>query len=172
MSDGSLSQEEIDALLQGTDDIISDIAKPEMESSGAGGESTISQNILSSFGNSLGLAATNQAEAFGAMVGKSVAITAPKVEVISLKNLQGQLQNDIVEVKMDYDTGVMGEHSYIADINTAKTRFRSHDGTGRRRFDRCIIKRVKRSNEYIVRKCIDNYRQQGKKRNKNSSSSS
>ena len=118
MSDGSLSQEEIDALLQGTDDIISDIGKPEAEA--VSGESTLSQNVLSSFKNLLGQAATNQAEAFGAMVGKSVAITAPKVEVVNLKNLSGQLQDEIVEVKMDYDTGVMGEHSYITDLNTAK----------------------------------------------------
>ena len=120
MSDGSLSQDEIDALLQGTDDIVSDSGGDIMSGFGGGSSGSLSQNIISSFQNLLASAANNEGEALGAMVGKTVVISSPSVEVIQLADLKNQLPDDIVEVKMDYDTGVMGEHSYLLDVDTAK----------------------------------------------------
>ena len=120
MSDGSLSQDEIDALLQGTDDIVSDSGGDIMSGFGAGSTGSLSPNVISSFQNLLASAANNEGEALGAMVGKTVVISSPSVEVIQLSDLTNQLPDDIVEVKMDYDTGVMGEHSYVIDVETAK----------------------------------------------------
>ena len=121
MSDGSLSQDEIDALLQGTDDIVSDSGMNAAPSSiGMSTGSSLSSVEISTFQNLLNSAASNAGEALGAMVGKTVNLANPRIEVVQLSGLQSQLPDEIVEVKMDYDTGVTGEHGYILNIDTAK----------------------------------------------------
>jgi flagellar motor switch protein FliN/FliY len=54
------------------------------------------------------------------MVGKTVVISNPLIEVNSLSDIKNKLPKELVEIKMDFDTGVIGDHSYIIDINTAK----------------------------------------------------
>ena len=77
MSDGSLSQDEIDALLQGTDDIISDAGMNAPPSSvGIAGEGSLSSAEVSAFQDILNSAANNEGEALGAMVGKTVTHSA------------------------------------------------------------------------------------------------
>jgi flagellar motor switch protein FliN/FliY len=123
MSDGSLSQDEIDALLQGTDDLATDAgfeAMSQPSGSKAGGASLLSQAEISTLQNILSSAANNEGEALGAMVGKTVSLTNPRIEVLQLNDLKNQLPGQIVEVKMNYEIGLSGEHSYILDINTAQ----------------------------------------------------
>jgi len=121
MSDGSLSQDEIDALLQGTDDIGFDSSMNATPSSiGMTSGGALSQAEISTFQNLLKSAANNEGEALGAMVGKNVSLSNPKIEIVQVSDLQNQLPDDIVEVKMDYDTGLAGEHNFFIDIETAK----------------------------------------------------
>lgn len=120
MSDGSLSQDEIDALLQGTDDIVSDAGFTDAMQGDSIATASLSQNVISAFTDLLKIAANNEGEALGAMVGKSVSISNPVIDVDSLSDIKNKLPDDIVEIKMDFDTGMIGDHSYIIDIDTAK----------------------------------------------------
>ncbi len=122
MSDGSLSQDEIDALLQGTDDLSTDTGFDTMSqpSGSKGGGSRLSQEVISSLQNILSSAANNEGEALGAMVGKTVSLANPRIEIVQINDLKNQLPGQVVEVKMDYEVGLSGEHSYILDTDTAR----------------------------------------------------
>ncbi len=117
MSDGSLSQDEIDALLQGTDDSSFDLGG--MEETGAD-DGVLSQVELKSLLDLINFATTNVGDALGAMVEKKITITNPKIEVIKSASLQNQLHDEVVEVKMDFEDGVVGEHYYIVEKETAE----------------------------------------------------
>jgi len=39
---------------------------------------------------------------------------------VSLSDLQNQLEPEVVEVKMDFESGASGEHSYVLDVNAAQ----------------------------------------------------
>jgi flagellar motor switch protein FliN/FliY len=54
------------------------------------------------------------------MVSKSVMISNPKVDVKSLSDIIKELPSNFVEIKMNFETGTKGDHSYIIDIDTAK----------------------------------------------------
>lgn len=112
MSDGSLSQDEIDALLQGTEDISIDSSF----SMPAGGKSLLSQNEIMAFTDLLNSAIVNVGGALGAMISKNVRLSNPVIEVVTPSDIKREIPDNIVEVKMDYDTGVMGEHEYILDL--------------------------------------------------------
>lgn len=118
MSDGSLSQDEIDALLQGSDD-----SSLEVGSAGGMGmqsDSPLQQNEVNAFHDLLNSTSNNAAEALGILVSKQVKLTNPRIEIVNAEDVGKQLPADFVEIKMDYDTGIIGEHEYILDINTAK----------------------------------------------------
>ena len=119
MSDGSLSQDEIDALLQGTDDV--DTMTGGLMGGGDLVESPLSQAEHSSFLDLMNSASGNIGGALGAMVGRSVSLSNPRLEVVSPDDLQNQLSNEVVEIKMDFESGATGEHSYIIEVDTAKT---------------------------------------------------
>jgi len=117
MSDGSLSQDEIDALLQGTDDV-------ETVGTGMGmgdSDSPLSESEHSAFLDLVNSASGNIGGALGAMIGRSVTLSNPRLEILSLADLQNQVSDDVVEVKMDFEKGSVGEHSYIVDEESAKT---------------------------------------------------
>ncbi|HPO50042.1 MAG TPA: flagellar motor switch phosphatase FliY [Spirochaetota bacterium] len=116
MSDGSLSQDEIDALLQGTDDV------DPMSGFDAGdiGDSPLSQSERNSFLDLVNSASTNIGGALGAMIGRTVTLSNPRLEIVTLSDLQNQLEQEIVEVKMDFESGASGEHSYVIDVEAAQ----------------------------------------------------
>jgi flagellar motor switch protein FliN len=118
MSDGSLSQDEIDALLQGTDDV--DSLGGGMSGAQDSASDLLSQAEHSSFLDLINSASENVGGALGAMIGRGVTLSNPRLEIINLADLQNQLSDDIVEIKMDFEKGTVGEHSYIVDEDTAK----------------------------------------------------
>jgi len=121
MSDGSLSQDEIDALLQGTDDVGTDTGLSGTSSTmSLQGDSALSQNEINAFQELLNSCANNVGEALGAMVSKTVKLSNPRIEIVNLNDLKSQIPDEIVEIKMDYDTGAFGEHEYILETSLAK----------------------------------------------------
>jgi flagellar motor switch protein FliN/FliY len=115
MSDGSLSQDEIDALLQGTDDIVDTSAGAPPSGGVMTGEGPLSGAEVSAFQDLLNTASSNEGEALGVMVQRTVTLSNPRIEVVSFSDLQSSLPGEVVEVKMDYDAGVTGEHLYCID---------------------------------------------------------
>lgn len=117
MSDGSLSQDEIDALLQGTEDISTESFTPPV--GGKKGDMLLSQNETMALQELLTSASVNVGGALGAMVSKNVKLYNPSIETATASDLKRQIPDNIVEVKMDYDSGLSGEHEYIIDTQLA-----------------------------------------------------
>ena len=117
MSDGALSQDEIDALLQGTDDSSFDLDAGGVDSLDDGG--SLSQPEIKALQDLINNATANVGDALGAMVEKKITITNPRIEVINSVSLANQLPDQVVEVKMDYEEGIKGEHSYLITTETA-----------------------------------------------------
>jgi flagellar motor switch protein FliN len=108
MSDGSLSQDEIDALLQGGG----------MDFGGSGGSpggggSTLSSQERNRFAAILEDVTGSQAANLSGMIDESVDLQAPKVELVSPEEVIRGLPDTLVEVKIDYSDGISGEHSYL-----------------------------------------------------------
>ena len=112
MSDGSLSQDEIDALLQETDSLEIDTAM------GGGGE-PLSEQEKEQFLNILNEVAESQASNLNILIRKNVNLGKPVLELKSRDELAGELAEEVVEVKLDFSDGVKGEHSYLLTLESA-----------------------------------------------------
>ncbi len=106
MSDGSLSQDEIDALLQGTDNI-------EMEPTGGATAAPFSDAEKNTFQSILDEVAESQGSNLSILTGKTVTLGKPEISVSTRDQLIGELADNVVEVKIDFTEGVLGDHSYI-----------------------------------------------------------
>jgi flagellar motor switch protein FliN/FliY len=115
MSDGSLSQDEIDALLQGSDTIElgSDI------DAGPGEVETLSDQEISALRAVLTSAVDSQSSNISMLAGQKISIKKPKVAIKTKDKLVGDLPNDVVEIRADFREGVSGEHSTLLDEKTA-----------------------------------------------------
>jgi len=113
MSDGSLSQDEIDALLQGTDGV--DFG----ESSGGGSGSDISENERSSLEGIVQESSSSQASNLSMLVGKSVSIDNPTVETSNKESFLQDMPEELVEIKLDFSEGISGDHLFIMTSETA-----------------------------------------------------
>ncbi len=115
MSDGSLSQDEIDALLQGGD--IGSASTPSAGGSSAG----LSRQEISEFAAIISELLPSQAQNLSNMVGDSVDMTKPTVEVMSLDDLIAGLSDDIVEVNLNFQDQISGNHAYMIGPEAAVT---------------------------------------------------
>ncbi|MCK5248598.1 MAG: flagellar motor switch phosphatase FliY [Spirochaetaceae bacterium] len=105
MSDGSLSQDEIDALLMGE-------APSEVPGIPAGNEdlSEAEKNvILELFGEVTG---SQSATLSGIMV-KSVTVGAPHLDISGREQFLSELPDEVVEIKIDFKSGLAGTHLYV-----------------------------------------------------------
>jgi len=114
MSDGSLSQDEIDALLQGTDTI-------EMDTGAGAGPSPLSDAEKNSFLEMLRGVTESQGSNLSILTGKTVTIGDPSVKVRTPAEITGGQPEDVVDVRLDLTDGVQGEHSYIVPASLAGT---------------------------------------------------
>ena len=105
MSDGSLSQDEIDALLQGS--------SMDFEEAPAVDESGLSAKAKMDFTSFLNNTVASKEANLGGMVGESLSLKPPSVEVLKSSDLSAGFDGSIVEIKMDYSEGLIGSHSYI-----------------------------------------------------------
>ena len=112
MSDGSLSQDEIDALLQGTDTI-------EMESAGGPAASPLSEPERASFQELLRGVTESQGSNLSILTGKTVTIGDPVVKVRTPTDLAADAPEDLVDVRVDLTDGIRGEHSYLLSREAA-----------------------------------------------------
>ena len=95
MSEGFLSQEEIDALLRG--DSISSPTVADL--------SDIEKDALGEIGNiSMGSAATT----LSVLLGRRVSITTPRVSVTSMEEIKGQYPLPYVVIEVGYTQGILG----------------------------------------------------------------
>ena len=112
MSDGSLSQDEIDALLLGGSVDSSDAGAPQAGMSLSASEESALKSLLQS-------ASESQSGTLSGMMGKTVTVGSPVLVVVDKETLQGSLEDEIVEIKIDYKEGVSGPHFYY--LSTSDT---------------------------------------------------
>jgi flagellar motor switch protein FliN/FliY len=113
MSDGALSQAEIDALLGGVD-------SSSLGGSSGGGsapktnaESKALQDLLEGITPVL-------SSNFSMMTGVSVTVSGPKVEIFDRDGFLSKLPDTATSVKADFTAGFPGEHVYLINEDTAK----------------------------------------------------
>jgi flagellar motor switch protein FliN/FliY len=118
MSDGSLSQDEIDALLQGSS---MDFGGQDSSSSGGGGEAGLSDQEKQQFAQIVGKIVQSQGSNLSGMIGETVTLQTPSIEVAPSENAGQGLPESMVEVKIDYSEGLSGFHSYLLPNDAATT---------------------------------------------------
>lgn len=110
MSNGFLSQEEIDSLLNGNNIDNNNETKT---------EETLSDNekdLLGEIGNiSMGSAST----ALSTIISQQVNITTPVVSVTTLGNLKNEFEAPNIALKVKYTSGIMGENLLVMKVNDA-----------------------------------------------------
>lgn len=117
MSDGSLSQDEIDALLQGSS---IDLGGQD-SSSGGGGGAGLTEQEKKQFSGILGDITQSQASNLSGMIGESVTIESPKIEAGEASQMKEGLPEKVVEIKIDYSEGLSGFHSFLLPEDVATT---------------------------------------------------
>lgn len=105
MSDGSLSQDEIDALLMGD-------APAEMPafSNGNGNLSDAEKNVILGL---LGEVTGSQSATLSGIMVKSVTVGAPLLTTSGREQFLSELPDEVVEIKIDYKSGLAGSHMYV-----------------------------------------------------------
>ncbi len=114
MSDGSLSQDEIDALLQGTDAI-------EMDTSAGMAAPPLSEAERATLQDFLRGITESQGSNLSILTGKTVTIGDPVVKLKSAQELAGAGGEEVVDVRVNLTDGLVGEHSYVLTRDCAST---------------------------------------------------
>lgn len=121
MGDGSLSQDEIDALLQGADDMLSPGA-PAPAMPAAGGGSGLPPHVQGSIQNIINGSIGAVAPALsGYLGGKTLTISNAMVQGKSGGQIRSELGGSFVQVMMDYTGAVNGRNVVIYSKNDAGT---------------------------------------------------
>ena len=107
MSDGSLSQDEIDALLQGSGGFDLGDAPAAVDDIPAAGPD------ISAIESFIGGLLDSHTSSLTGLVGKNVTISQPTVEVISNGGFVASLPPQIVQIILNFSGGASGDHSFI-----------------------------------------------------------
>ena len=111
MGDGSLSQDEIDALLQGADDMLAPAAPAPVMDMGMGGAS---QGDFGAVKDTLtGILPTVASSLVGFLSGKNITISNPVVESKSIDQVRGELAGQFVQIMVDYNGAVTGRNLVV-----------------------------------------------------------
>ncbi|MDC7125698.1 MAG: flagellar motor switch phosphatase FliY [Spirochaetales bacterium] len=119
MSDGSLSQDEIDALLQGGD--MDGLMSTPAPAPAGGGSSALSDSEINDFKNIISELLPVQAQNLSNMVGDSVDMKEPSVEVVNRDSFVNALAEDVVEIVLNFQDQLSGSHSYVIGPEAATT---------------------------------------------------
>ncbi|PRR85235.1 flagellar motor switch phosphatase FliY [Clostridium luticellarii] len=114
---GFLSQEEIDALLNGGEDKKEKTdPSSEMNSQGAAELSDVQKDLLGEIGNiSMGSAST----ALSTIINQQVNITTPVVTVTTLKKLKDEFEVPNIALEVQYTRGIVGENLLVMKVMDA-----------------------------------------------------
>ena len=115
MSDGSLSQAEIDALLMG-----SEMGSPIEDEASSSSIEGLSPFEIAKFESIMNEILQTQARKLSKMVGDTVEMQNASIDVVSRKEFVSSLDKNIVEARLNFQDQISGNHSYIIDIESAK----------------------------------------------------
>jgi flagellar motor switch protein FliN/FliY len=115
MSDGSLSQEEIDALLQGADDLSASLITE--EPAAVAGLSEDERNEFRALAEEI---AQSMGMTLSTITGKSAEISDPQVDILTKDAFIPELKGQPVQITADYTGGSPGKHTYVISEEAAK----------------------------------------------------
>jgi flagellar motor switch protein FliN/FliY len=118
MSDGALSQDEIDALLAGVDS--SSMGGPVPQAAPAAVAQGSSEEERRALQNFLSSTVDAQSSNLSMMTGGSVSLKGPQVVFCPRENFLTQLPDTVTVVKADFSSGFPGEHLFILPEATAR----------------------------------------------------
>lgn len=120
MGDGSLSQDEIDALLSGTDDMISPSAAAAPPSQGAESSGSFSageKNVIRDTVSSIISAAAPTLS--GMLSGKDISISNPVIDIKNQDQLRADFPDQYVQVSLDFSGGLAGKNLLVFNQSDA-----------------------------------------------------
>lgn len=113
MSDGALSQDEIDSLLAGLDPSAGGSPSPK---SSAG---SLSATDLQSFNSILAELSDTHAQTVSMMTSQDCTFSAPKTDLTTRDGMLPSLPDEILAVKIDMVGGIPGDHLFLVPKDTA-----------------------------------------------------
>jgi flagellar motor switch protein FliN/FliY len=116
MSDGALSQDEIDALLAGVDSSALGSPTPAPAATAMAGSDDERKAIQGFLAGTIDAQSSN----LSMLTGKDVSFRGPNVVPMSRDDLLAQLPETVTAVKADFNSGFPGEHCFIMGEDTAK----------------------------------------------------
>ncbi|MDR1307280.1 MAG: flagellar motor switch protein FliN [Treponema sp.] len=116
MSDGALSQDEIDALLAGVDSQALGSPVPAPAAAAPGGSEDERKAVQGFLAGTVDAQSSN----LSMMTGRDVSFRGPNVVPMGRDDLLQQLPDMVTAVKVDFNSGFPGEHSFLFPEDTAK----------------------------------------------------
>lgn len=122
MSDGSLSQDEIEALLQGADDVIPDGGGAASVASGGGGGGSLTESQKATFMDIVNVTAENHAQNLSIISTKTAKITGLNLKTGSADDLKASVSGSCIEAKIAYSGSSLNGsvHFFIPSDEAAK----------------------------------------------------
>jgi flagellar motor switch protein FliN len=119
MSDGSLSQDEIDALLQGSGGFdlpgVTEAPVSAAPPAGAGAPD------MGAFAEYVRGFSSSQGATLSSMIGTDVSLGEPTIEIISNGTFVSSLPAEVVQIVLNFSGGAAGDHSYLFSSEIATT---------------------------------------------------
>jgi len=109
MSDGSLSQDEIDALLQGVDEM----APPSGAAAPSADARALSEQEKNDFIGIINQQLSNASNTLSTIISKKVEMSNPHIEVKTPDELRKELTGEYLQIRIDYTEGIAGETLYL-----------------------------------------------------------
>ena len=120
MGDGSLSQDEIDALLKGADDMLSPTGAPAAADAGRSRGGIFSQSELNSIRDTLNAAVGSVAPSLsGYLGGRNLRISRPLIEVKTQNAVRSDFPLRYVQVSMDFSGVLNGKNLIVFNYSDA-----------------------------------------------------
>jgi flagellar motor switch protein FliN/FliY len=120
MGDGSLSQDEIDALLKGADDMLSPTGAPAAVDAGRSRGGIFSQSELNSIRDTLNAAVGSVAPSLsGYLGGRNLRISRPLIEVKTQNAVRSDFPLRYVQVSMDFSGVLNGKNLIVFNYSDA-----------------------------------------------------
>ncbi|MBN1899283.1 MAG: flagellar motor switch protein FliN [Spirochaetes bacterium] len=129
MSDGSLSQEEIDALLQGVDEMATE---PAAAPAAAAATGDLTEEERNTFMDILRSELSSAANTLSTIISKKVEIINPTLEIKSPDKTRDDIAGENIQVKIDCTEGITGETLFVlkkGDASVIADLMMGQDGT-------------------------------------------
>ena len=110
MSDGALSQDEIDSLLAGLDPSMGSASAPSPRQGGGGG---LSPNELKAFKAMMEELGDTHGQTLSMMTGKDVSFSPPQVDETDRDGMLPSMPEEVLAIKVDMTGGIPGDHLFL-----------------------------------------------------------